>query len=95
VLSLPFILLWHSLFLPAFQVVRVEPTANDGDAIPPNGIGEANDDTMDVENEMGEEFVCTSARVTGEKDIGRGIARQMLGKSVFRGTITKVNSCPA
>jgi hypothetical protein len=35
----PFILLWHSLFLPAFQVVCVEPTANDGDAIPQMASG--------------------------------------------------------
>ena len=41
---------------------------------------------------MDAEYYCTSGEVTGEKDVGRGVARVMLGKSIFRGTIQKVIS---
>lgn len=41
---------------------------------------------------MDVQYYCTSGEVTGEEDIGRGVARVMLGKSIFRGTIQKVAS---
>jgi hypothetical protein len=88
----------HDVMLyAAFKVIRVEPT------IKSNSKGDGATDlfgedrqlhkqSMDFDTRSSrEEFVCTSARVRGMEDIGRGVARQMLGKSVFRGNITKVN----
>lgn len=65
-------------------MVRVEPTEkfvpvdteSDGDA--------STEESMDVE------YDCLSAEVNGKEDVGRGVARVMFGKSVFRGTIQKV-----
>lgn len=73
----------------AFTVIKVEPTVN------PNGgddVGNADNNNRNDEESMDVEYVSTSAKVSGENDVGRGVARVMFGKSIFRGTIMKV--CP-
>lgn len=88
----------YVMLYPAFKVIRVEPTRKSNSDS--NGATELFGEdqhqgqlSMDFDiSSSREEFVCTSARVRGMEDVGRGVARQMLGKSPFRGIITKVNT---
>ena len=70
----------------AFNVIRVEPTEVQNRRNADTNVDNTNPDDMDVE------YYCTSGEVTGENDVGRGVARVMLGKSTFRGEIQKVLS---
>ena len=70
----------------AFNVIRVEPTEVQNRRNADTNVDNTNPDDMDVE------YYCTSGEVTGENDVGRGVARVMLGKSTFRGAIQKVLS---
>jgi hypothetical protein len=65
-------------------VVRVEPNEK---FVPTDTESE---DNTSVEESMDVEYDCLSAEVSGKEDVGRGVARVMFGKSVFRGTIQKV-----
>ena len=67
-----------------FTVIRVEPTEIQNQRNAGTNEDNKHADDMDVE------YYCTSGEVTGEEDVGRGVARVMLGKSTFRGTIQKV-----
>lgn len=51
------------------------------------------DSNANGEESMAVEYDCLSGKVRGEDDVGRGVARIMFGKSVFRGSVTKVNLC--